>query len=71
MYVGRYREALDYLQTAEALAGRVQAIDQQFNVLSLRSQCFFRLDRWEEVLEVEHEWRALAQRHGRMRTGPT
>jgi hypothetical protein len=71
MYVGEYVEALDVLQEAEALARHIQSINQEYNALSLQSQCFFRLDRWDEVLATEDKWRALAAEHSLERTGPT
>jgi hypothetical protein len=70
MYMGEYPQALEHLQEAESLARRIQAVNQEFNALSLQSQCYFRLDRWDDVLAVEDRWRPLGQRHG-LRTGPT
>ncbi len=70
-YVGDYAEAIAVLREAEALARHVQSVSQEFNALSLQSQCFFRLDRWDEVLATEDKWRALAAKHSLERTGPT
>jgi tetratricopeptide (TPR) repeat protein len=71
MYVGEYNEALRYLEEAQSLAVRIQAVDEHFNALALKVQCWFRLDRWDDVLTVESEWRNLESRYGRARTGPT
>jgi tetratricopeptide (TPR) repeat protein len=70
-YVGEYKEALQYLDEAQSLAVRIQAVDEHFNALALKVQCWFRLDRWDDVLAAESEWRNLESRYGRARTGPT
>jgi tetratricopeptide (TPR) repeat protein len=71
MYVGEYHQALDHLREAKSLAMRIQAVDEHFNALALQVQCWFRLDRWDDVLGAESEWRELEKRYGRARTGPT
>ncbi len=69
MYVGEYATALQGLQEAESLAVRAQVIDQQANALGLQAQCWFRLDRWDEVLATETRWRDLERRYPRERVG--
>lgn len=71
MYTGEYQRALDVLAEAEGLARQIHAVDQEFNVLILQSQCWLRLDRWDEVLRIEAEWTNLEQRFGRERLGLT
>ncbi|HJW91524.1 MAG TPA: adenylate/guanylate cyclase domain-containing protein [Anaerolineales bacterium] len=71
MYVGQYKQAMPFLQDAEELAVRVQVIDQQANTLGLQAQCWFRLDRWDEVLALEEKWRGLERRYTRERVGET
>ncbi len=71
MYVGEYKDALPYLVEAEEIATRVQATDQIANALGLQAQCLFRMDRWDEVLELEVKWRDLEDRHTRERVGET
>ncbi|MBI1801812.1 MAG: hypothetical protein HYR71_09325 [Chloroflexi bacterium] len=71
MYVGEYEAALTHLREAERLAAHIHAVGQQFNVLSIQSQCCLRLDRWDEVLTLEAAWRELVQRYSRERTGVT
>ena len=71
IHVGEYGQALGYLEEVESLAIRIQSIDQLLNTLILRSQCLFRLDRWDDVLKVEEKWRELEQLCSRERTGPT
>jgi class 3 adenylate cyclase/predicted ATPase len=69
MYVGEYRRGLPYLQEAEQLAAEARVVEQQANALGLQAQCWFRLDRWAEVFEVEQRWRALEASYPRERVG--
>jgi tetratricopeptide (TPR) repeat protein len=71
MYVGEYEQALQGLQEAENLAVRAQVIEQQANALGLQAQCWFRLDRWDEVLATETRWRELEREYPRERVGET
>jgi tetratricopeptide (TPR) repeat protein len=71
MYVGEYEQALSFLQEVEDLAVRTQVIEQQANALGLQAQCWFRLDRWDEVLTTEEKWRDLERRYTRERVGET
>jgi class 3 adenylate cyclase/tetratricopeptide (TPR) repeat protein len=71
MYVGEYEHAIPYLQEAETLAIKAQAIGHQTAAIGLLSQCAFRLDRWDEVLILEEKWRELERRYPRQRVGPT
>lgn len=52
-------------------AVRGQVIDQQASALGLQTQCWFRLDRWDEVLATEDRWRDLERRYNRERVGET
>jgi class 3 adenylate cyclase/tetratricopeptide (TPR) repeat protein len=71
MYVGEYSIALPYLEEAEALASRVQAVDQMANAVGLQAQCLFRMNRWDEVLALEENWRDLEGRYSRQQVGET
>ncbi len=71
MYVGEYEQAMASLRDAETLAAKVQAIGQQTVALGLQGQCWFRLDRWEQVLATEEKWRDLERRYSRSRVGAT
>lgn len=71
MYVGEYRQARPYLEEAEDYATRMQATDQIANTMGIRAQCLFREDHWDEVLEVEKQWRDLELKHTRERVGET
>ncbi len=71
MYVGDYSQALPYLDQAAGLATEIQAMDQVANALGIRAQCLFRLDRWDEVLATEKDWRDLERRFTREQIGET
>lgn len=71
MYVGEYNQALPLLEEAEEIATRVQAADQSVNALGLQAQTLFRMDRWDDVLDLEKKWRELEDRHTRERVGET
>jgi tetratricopeptide (TPR) repeat protein len=70
-FVGEYARAIPHLLHAEEIAGRLQAVNQQFNARSLLSLCCLRLDRWDDVLQTELRVRDLASRYPRERIGPT
>ena len=69
MYSGEYAQALDGLREAERLAERAQVVEQQANALGLQAQCYFRLDRWDDVLATEVKWRELQRKYPRERVG--
>src|SRR3990170_2237721 len=71
MYVGEYGQAIPYLRETETLAASMQAIGQQAAALGLQGQCWFRLDRWDEVIATEQRWRDLERRYTRQRVGAT
>jgi hypothetical protein len=41
------------------------------NTIGLQAQCYYRLDRWDDVLVTETRWRGLEQRYPRERVGET
>jgi ATP/maltotriose-dependent transcriptional regulator MalT len=71
MYVGEYQDALPSLREAEHLAENIQAYELHTYATGLQAQCLFRLDRWDEVLDLEKNWRALEQRYSREQVGVT
>jgi tetratricopeptide (TPR) repeat protein len=71
MYVGEYSQALPILHEAERHAETIQAIELQTLAMGLQAQCLFRLDRWDEVLELEKKWRPLARQYTSERVGVT
>ncbi len=71
MYLGEYAQALPILREAENFAEAIQAIELYTFATGLQAQCMFRLDRWDEVLEIEKKWRALERSYSRERVGVT
>ena len=71
MYVGEYGQAIGHLDEAEALARKLQAPDQIANAVGIKTQCFYRMDRWDDVLAIEAKWRELDARYSRERVGET
>lgn len=71
MYVGEYHAALPFLREAEQLAENIQAYELHTYATGLQAQCLFRLDLWDDVLELEKKWRALEQRYSREQVGVT
>jgi hypothetical protein len=59
MLVGEYSEALQLAYEADALAARLRDVSQRARAVELQAQCYFGLDRWDEVLEVEARRKAL------------
>lgn len=71
MYVGEYREAMPHLAQAENLADSIQAYELLTFAMSIETQCWLRLDNWDEVLKIEERWRDLERRYSRERVGAT
>ena len=71
MYIGEYEPAIPYLDKAQAMAVNVRAPDQIANAVGIKAQTLFRLDRWDEVLEIEKDWRDLEMEYARERVGET
>lgn len=71
--VGEYSEAIPYLQEAEDLSQRIQALDLLFYALRYQAVCYYRLDQWDAVLGIEDQWRGMAERYTNFeeRAGPT
>jgi tetratricopeptide (TPR) repeat protein len=61
--VGDYDQAIRYLLEAESLAGRVRAVDLQSQALSLLQQCWFRLDRWDEMDKIDEKRDRLREQY--------
>lgn len=67
--VGDYVQALTYLREAECLADAIRDSSQVISTLNLQIQCFFGLDRWDEILQVEEKRMALEASYGSDRIG--
>lgn len=66
-FVGDYAQALPHLLEAERLADQIRDVSQQVYALGLQAQCFFGLDRWDEMLQIETKRLVLEERYGRDR----
>ncbi len=66
-FVGDHAPALPHLLEAERLAERIRDVSQHVYALGLQAQCFFGLDRWDEMLQIEAKRLALEERYGRDR----
>jgi tetratricopeptide (TPR) repeat protein len=64
MIVGDYIEALQLVYEAEALAAKIRDVSQQVYAMQLQAQCYFGLDRWDELLNVEERRKALEADYG-------
>jgi tetratricopeptide (TPR) repeat protein len=60
-HVGEFAQGIPFGEQAESLAQEIRVVDLQ--VAALRSQAFswFRLDRWDKLLEIDAKWRGLEQ----------
>jgi tetratricopeptide (TPR) repeat protein len=67
--LGRFAEALPHIAEAERLAEQVRAFDLQNRALSHNVYCYFRLDRWDEMLAAEAKRRELQRLHRLERLG--
>jgi tetratricopeptide (TPR) repeat protein len=61
--LGDYDEALSTLEEVESLAEKGQNIFYQVWSILRQGRCFFELDRWDEILEIETKWRDLSQKY--------
>jgi len=65
------KQQAQHIEEAIRSADSVRAIGQQVAALGLKQHCLFRLDRWDEMLVAEQDWRALEGRYARARVGAT
>lgn len=70
MNVGEFQLAIPNLREAASLAGHIVSIQQQVIALLLLAFCWYRLDRWEDVLRIGEKVRALSQHFPQERLGP-
>ena len=68
--VGDYDLALTHAKRAVALAEQIQEVYGLRSALAHFAYCVFRLDRWDEVLEILAQIREMQKRYTRERTGP-
>jgi len=61
--VGEYAQAIPYLLEGESLAGQLQDVLMEKYALNERIHCLFRLDRWDEILNLDEKLRDMQQRY--------
>ena len=67
--VGEYAQAITYSIEAERLAAQIPALGPPFWTLSIQALCWLRLDRWDELLEVDKKRQDLEKRYSREQFG--
>jgi hypothetical protein len=67
--IGEYAQALPHLLEEESLTIQVRAVASQSFSLGLQAFCWFRLDRWDEILKLDEKRRDLEQRYSRDQVG--
>jgi predicted ATPase len=60
--VGQYDEAIVYFQEAENFSEQIQDISQQVFAMRGKSEIWYHLDQWDNVLTNEAKWRGLQER---------
>jgi predicted ATPase len=68
--VGDYDLALTYTKRAATLAEQIQVVNLWSSGLSHFAYCSFRMDRWDDVLEILDQVRDIQKRYPRERVGP-
>jgi predicted ATPase/class 3 adenylate cyclase len=67
--VGEYAQAVPYLLEGESLAGQMQDVLMEKYALDERIHCLFRLDRWDEILNLDEKMRDMQKRYPREQIG--
>jgi predicted ATPase/class 3 adenylate cyclase len=67
--LGEYAQAIPYLLEGESLAGQMQDVLMEKYALDERIHCLFRLDRWDEILNLDEKMRDMQQRYPREQIG--
>lgn len=66
---GEYAQALPYLREAESLASNIKSANRQAWMLNFQAFCWYQLDRWEELAEVDRRRQALEEFYTRKQLG--
>jgi predicted ATPase/class 3 adenylate cyclase len=67
--VGEYAQAIPFLLEGESLAGQMQDVLMEKYALDERIHCLFRLDRWDEILNLDEKMRDMQRRYPREQIG--
>ena len=68
--VGEYDLALTYIKQMATLGEQIQEVNLWRSGLSHLAYCYFRMDRWDEVLGILDQVRDIQKRYPRERSGP-
>lgn len=68
--VGDHAQAIPLFMEAEELAAQMHETHGQARALYLQAECWYRLDRWDEVLLAEERGQALQRRYSLNKLGP-
>jgi tetratricopeptide (TPR) repeat protein len=71
VHVGEYTQAMPYILEEESLSHHIRAVDRHIHALSLQSQCWFRLDHWEDLFQIDDKRRDLEEQYSLERVGAT
>jgi hypothetical protein len=66
---GEYAQALPYLQEAESLAIEIKSSNLQAWMLNFQAFCWYQLDRWDELAEVDRRRQDLEEIYTRNQLG--
>ena len=67
--VGEYAQAIPFLLEGESLAGQMQDVLMEKYALNERTHCLFRLDRWDEILNLGEKLRDMQLRYPQEQIG--
>lgn len=67
---GDFGKAITYLEEADQLAQKIQAIEVLADSVGAQAECAFRQDRWDDVEEMEKKLLELHNQYGVDRAGP-
>ncbi len=70
--IGKFTEALDFIAQTHKHTELIQDLFNQVQSMTLETFVWFRLDRWDDVINVYEKWRMLEQRYPNFmkRAGP-
>ena len=71
VYVGEYAQAMPYVLEAESLSDHIRAVERRIHAMGLQSQCWFRLDRWDDMFQIDQKRTELEEIYPRERVGAT
>jgi tetratricopeptide (TPR) repeat protein len=71
VYVGEFAQAIPYTFEAESLSDHIRAVERRIHALGIQSQCWFRLDRWDDMFQIADKRAELEKFYPLERVGAT